>query len=210
MNYKFYGLLILFYCFWIQSQILLSTNMRTNDKIIDRIHNSEFVNRTINYLEKNNNTAKFHIALTTFLIDSTLIGTLIQSIWTNNLRLPIVYLISITLRQICQFINRLPIPDHMIWFDPGLPTIFMVYEADNDFFFSGHTVTGLAAGVELIKYDNIFAKIYGLFFIIYQIVFVLITRCHYFMDVYAAIMTYFTVKYFYESYIEKKILHISS
>ncbi len=203
MNYKRLGLLIFLYFLWIKSQTLLSSNIVSKNEIIDQIHKSELVENIIDYLEKNIHIARFHIALTTFLIDITLIIIILKSIWLNDYKFPIIYIIGIILRQICQFINQLPIPNRMIWFDPGIPTIFMVYVTENDFFFSGHTLTGISIGIELIEQNNILTKIYGIFFMIYQIIFVLITRCHYFMDVYAAIATYFMVKYFYSTYLTK-------
>jgi hypothetical protein len=199
-NYKSYGLLLISYWLWIKSQTWLATDIKTDCGIVDRIHDLDLVNRTTHYLESNRDVAIFHIAFTTFLIDITLLGIMFYSAVMNRLRFPIIYLNGILLRQICQFINRLPMPEHMVWFDPGVPTIFMVYAVANDFFFSGHTFTGIALGIELIGYNNWLMKIYGAFFIVYQMAFVLVTRAHYFMDVYAAIATYFMLRYFHDIY----------
>ena len=52
--------------------------------------------------------------------------------------LPFIGLIVIfALRQICQFYIKLEAPAGMIWFDPGLPSLFVTYGVANDFFFSG-------------------------------------------------------------------------
>jgi len=198
INYKLCGFLLMFYYFWIQSQMFLVTDILPMDKIIDRLHDSEFVTWIVAYLKENNSVAIFYIALTTFLIDVTIIWVISTTIWTNNWRFITIYFVGIVLRQICQFINKLPIPDQMIWFDPGIWTVFMVYDVTGDFFFSGHTFTAISTGLELIAYNNLLAKIYGVFFICYQIMFVIVTRSHYFMDVYAAIATYFMIRYFYE------------
>ncbi len=198
MNYKLLFITFVLYAFWIPSQTFLSTDIRTENKIIDRIHDSETFVYILNYLEENSHVARFNIALTTFLIDITIFSVMAWSILYNYPRPVVLFFIGITLRQVCQFINRLPIPDRIIWYDPGFPTLFMVYAAENDFFFSGHTLTALIFGLELFDSKYLSAKIYGIFFIIYQIFFVMVTRTHYFMDVYAATATYFMISYFYE------------
>jgi hypothetical protein len=199
MNYKLCGLLLLFYYFWLQSQLFLATDVIPNGTLVDRIHDSEIVNWITSYLENNKAMATFHLTLTTFLIDITIISVIGNSIWTHNLKVPLLFIGGIALRQVCQVINKLPAPHRMIWYDPQtIPTIFMVYETNNDLFFSGHTYTSMAMGLELFGWNNTWAKIYGIFFIVYQIAFVLVTRSHYFVDVYGAIATYFMLRYFWD------------
>lgn len=195
-NIWLYFLLFVLYFFWIQTQTWLST-VQSNNAIKDRIHDSKLVNQTIHFLTKNKNISSILIASTTFLIDSTLTILIIKSLLHNQIRYPIILLLGIILRQFCQYISTLPMPQGMIWHDPGFPTLYMVYDVKNDFFFSGHTFIAMLIGMELIEKYNFIGKIYGVFFIICQIGFVLITRSHYFIDVYAAITTYFTLQYLY-------------
>lgn len=199
MNYIICGFLLMFYYFWIWSQLMLASDTIPTGIIVDRLHDSEFVMSITTYLRENNSTARFHIGLTTFLIDASVILVGIISFYTYNWKCIIIYVGGIILRQLCQFINKLPIPSGMIWFDPGVWSLLMVYDVSGDFFFSGHTFTAMTIGFELMRYDNLIVKIYGGFFICYQISFVIVTRAHYFMDVYAAIATYFMVRYAYES-----------
>ena len=64
--------------------------------------------------------------------------------------LPFIGLIVIfALRQICQFYIKLEAPAGMIWFDPGLPSLFVTYGVANDFFFSGHTALSVYGGLLL-------------------------------------------------------------
>ena len=198
MNYILLMILMFLYFFWINTQTYLSTDMSTNCTIKDRIHDSELVYLFGSYLKNNTHVIKFHIGLTTFLLDVNIVGVMASCIWRNNFQAPLLLVAGVILRQTCQFINRLPIPTDMIWFDPGIPSLFMVYKVQNDFFFSGHTLTSLILGLELITFDSYLMKIYSVCFILYEIIFVLVTKSHYWMDVYAAIATYFMMKYFYE------------
>src|SRR5205085_701055 len=109
MNYILLALLLSLYFFWINTQIYLSTDVMAINKIVDRIHDSDFVNQTIYYLETNHHIASIHMILTTILIDITIVGVMVYSLWSDNFRAPILLLVGIILRQICQFINRLPI-----------------------------------------------------------------------------------------------------
>ena len=84
----------------------------------------------------------------------------------------------------------------MIWFDPGVPSFSVTYGVSNDFFFSGHTYISVLIGSEIAKSQSIYVKSYGIFFMLFEISFVLVTHGHYFMDVYAAITTYFMMEYF--------------
>lgn len=197
--YKLLISTLILYAFWLQSQYLLASDIIPGEnKIIDRVHNSDLIKSITDDWIQNPSKSRFHIAMSTFLIDITLCGVLIWSIFHNHPRPIFLFMTGIIIRQICQFINKLPPPDGMIWYDPGYYTLFIVYEVQYDFFFSGHTLTGLIFGFELLDSRYIILKSYGLFFMIYQIGFVLISKCHYFMDVYAAIATYFMLVYFYE------------
>lgn len=201
MNYfKRIGLLfvlLIFNSFWNYSQTFLSGDHTPSNILLDRIHDSHFVTGIINYMSNNKYFTDFNLILTTFLLDATIIIMMGLSLWRLDMRVPTMMISGIVLRQICQPIVKLPIPENMIWYDPGFPTLFMVYEVRNDFFFSGHTLTSLILGGEIIQSNNnLFIKLYGYIFIIYEIIFVIVTRSHYFMDVYAAIATYFSLKYF--------------
>jgi hypothetical protein len=202
LNYKLVCSLFIFYYFWIQSQLFLATDVIPNGTIVDRVHDLSIINQITTYLEQNQAMTMFHITLTTFLIDVTIIWVMTHSVLTHNIRSPLLFASGIVLRQFCQVINKLPIPPRMIWYDPQImPSIFMVYETSNDLFFSGHTFTSLVMGLELFSWNNIWVRIYGMFFICYQITFVLVTRSHYFMDIYGAIATYFMLKYFMLRYL---------
>jgi len=189
--------LIGLYFFWMATQKFLSTDIHTKDKIIDRIHDS-YIGTAINdFLNNHPQFAKWNIAITTFLIDANMVYIIASGFIYADFRPIYMILCGICLRQLCQFINRLPSPNNVVWFDPGFPTLFMVYAAENDFFFSGHTLISLITGVSIyLNSVSYFAKFYAVFFIVYEIGFVIVSRSHYFMDIYAAISTYFMLNYF--------------
>jgi hypothetical protein len=204
--------MITFYFFWTWTQKFISNDTKAKFKIIDRLHDSFIVKKLNALLVNNINFAKFNLVLTTLLIDFNIMYVIINSLINYNIKPLFLILTGIILRQICQFMNRLPSPENVVWFDPGFPTLLMVYDATDDFFFSGHTLTSLIAGMEIYNETiNPYIMSYAIFFIIYEISFVIISKSHYFMDVYAAISTYFMLNYLYDIYIynESTIISLS-
>jgi hypothetical protein len=126
-----------------------------------------------------------------------------EFIFNNKFEPILKLLLGVSLRQLCQYVNRLPSPDHVIWFDPGFPSLIMNYEVADDFFFSGHTLVSFIFGVELLNSLNIYVKLYALFYMFIEIIFVLVSRSHYFMDIYGSISTYYMLSYFCDIYLIK-------
>lgn len=196
MLYNF-GLLILLYIFWNKTQKFFSTDVEAKNLIIDRIHNLSFIKKINQFLRKNEVITKYNFILTSLLIDINVLY-LVYDFLANDNHKPIFILMGgLVARQLCQFINRLPIPNNLIWKDPGVPSLFVSYNVSNDFFFSGHTLISLIAGFEFVNSQYIILKLYGLFFMFYEISFVMVTYSHYFMDIYASIATYIMMNYFY-------------
>ena len=196
------------YAFWVLTQKYLSTDTSAKKNIIDRLHDSYYVSIINRYLLDNINAARFHIALTTFLIDANVVGVFAMCIFGYDTgmydRIKPIFLIltGIVLRQICQFINRLPKPKGIVWFDPGVPTFLMEYSVSDDFFFSGHTLISLITGVAIYQFNESYIwKMYAIIFSIYEIGFIIVSKAHYFMDVYAAITTFFTLNYIFDNLI---------
>jgi len=191
------------YLFWHFTQIFLehdNDDNVNNDKIVDRLHNSIILSKLHNYLLNNMYITKLLIIVTTLMIDINMIYFFLEFIINNKIK-PIVLLIGgVILRQLCQYINRLPMPKDVLWLDPGFPTLIMNYKVANDFFFSGHTLVSLIFGVELFLSNNIYVKMYSIFYMMMEILFVLASRSHYFMDVYGAVSTYFMMSYIYDNF----------
>ena len=188
-------LLIGFYIFWQWSQHFLSSDIVTKDKIVDRVHSLPIILEINEYLHNHPFVMKCNLILSSMLIDFNLVIILIMSLWRQKLKPIQILFVGLALRQLCQFINRLPMPESMVWFDPGWPSLFVTYDVANDFFFSGHTLISLIIGMEFVSYHNIPAIIYGVTVMMYEILFVIVIHGHYFMDIYAAISTYFMLCY---------------
>jgi hypothetical protein len=191
-------ILVLAFYSWHLSQEYLSASDDTNFEIIDRLHDSTFFSKINHFLWENPDHTKYHFILSSLLIDVNVMYLVYNYFRTNNLKTMLVLFTGLICRQFCQYINRLPIPANMIWFDPGFPSILVTYGIDNDFFFSGHTFVALTAGFEIFTCKNYLIKSYGIFFVLYEIFLIVSINGHYFMDIYAAVCTYFMLVYFYE------------
>ncbi len=196
------GLTIILYGFWhITQKFLEHDNDTSNNNIVDRLHNSVSLTLIHDYLLNNKDITKILIMVTSLMIDINLIYFFLDFIFNNKIK-PIVLLFAgVFLRQLCQYINRLPSPKDILWFDPGFPSIIMNYNVSNDFFFSGHTLVSLIFGMELLLSNNPFIKLYALIYMAIEVFFVLVSRAHYFIDIYGAISTYFMMNYFYNNFV---------
>ena len=189
---------VIFYQFWFITQGFLETDSYSNTTIIDRTHTFipfQYINELLN---GNIYFAKFSIMITTLMIDINIVYYFYRFLFHNEKKTILILMCGTILRQLCQYINRLPMPENMIWFDPGFPTVIMNYSVANDFFFSGHTLTALIFGIEMIKSEKWYIKCYSVVYMSCEIIFILASRAHYFMDVYAAFCTYFMINYFYD------------
>ena len=185
------------YIFWILTQRILGLEILPHDCIVDRVH--QFVEPINNYLRKNQNFMRYNFILSSFLIDINILYIVFQYLLTDDNTKTITLLFSgFVLRQICQYINKLPSPKKLIWFNPDFPSLFVTYSVENDFFFSGHTLLAFIIGFDIISNGNLILQLYGIVFIIYEICIIIFTYSHYFMDIYAAVATYFMLNYFYD------------
>jgi len=182
---------------WFNFQKSVSFFETPNDGIIDRMHDNKYVDAINNYLHKNKNVAAYSMILSSLLFDINFIIMAVDFIFYNNYKIYLMTLAIMVLRHFCQLATRLPFPKHMLWFNPGFPTIINTYETSNDFFFSGHTAFSLAWGMTLFGWNSILMKIYALLFIAIEIGFLIITKSHYFMDIYAGATTYFSLAYLF-------------
>lgn len=186
------------YIFWITTQRILGLDVISQHRVIDRMHN--FVRPINDYLRNNPHIMRYNFILSSLLIDINVSYVVLKYLLLDDDTRTITLLFSgFVLRQICQYTNRLPIPNNLIWFNPGFPSLFVTYHVENDFFFSGHTLIAFVTGLDIITNGNILFKIYGTLFILYELAVISFTFSHYFMDIYAAIATYFMLNYFYDS-----------
>ena len=87
------------------------------------------------------------------------------------------------LRQLSQATVALPIPEGVIWRDPGVPSLFVTYGVGNDFFFSGHTALAVYGAVIVALLGIPALTIAAALLSVFQVVVVIVLRAHWTMDV---------------------------
>jgi len=193
--------MVVLYFFWNYTQKYLSFEQPAINGIIDKMHDSDLFCKLNTFLSNHIMFATFNIILTTLLLDINVIYVVAVSVINDDSKPIFLIVFGVMLRQLCQYVNKLPTPQNMIWFDPHFPTFFMIYNTVNDFFFSGHTLISIITGATIYSQtSNTYVAIYAIFFIIYEILFVAASRSHYFMDIYAGISTYYMLNYFFDNY----------
>jgi len=192
------GLCFMFYC-WHLTQQAISTyknTLPTNSCIYDQTFNATtLINQ---YLNHHSLLSKILLTIITFEIDALTLFIFIYSAFSKSAKLIVGLFILMCLRQFAQLMVLLKYPAGMLWFDTHIPTLFVTYHVYNDFFFSGHTAlvvyTALSIGKIFKQYQYISILKWGL--MIFQIAGIIVLRAHYFMDIYAAIMTAIVVYQF--------------
>jgi predicted acylesterase/phospholipase RssA/ABC-type phosphate/phosphonate transport system substrate-binding protein len=172
---------------WFVTQKALSKRGFPAEGIHDKVH---FWTRKLHkYLLDNPQISRLFLITSSIGIDILGIWLCVDSIFGASFQPMIGLFILFSLRQLSQYLSALPAPDGMIWFHPGVPSIFVTYGVSNDLFFSGHTALAVFGGIHLLGYDNIFIQVLALFLIFYEVSVVLILRAHWTLDVFTGIVT---------------------
>jgi membrane-associated phospholipid phosphatase len=139
------------------------------------------------YLFENTASAKALLIISSLGVDLLGLFLLGSAIFGKTLCPFIALLVIFSLRQICQFTVALPIPENMIWFDPGFPSLFVTYGVSNDFFFSGHTAISVLGACELTRKKSRTWLLVAISLAFFEASAVILLRAHYFMDVFTAL-----------------------
>lgn len=169
--------------FWLFTQKLLGQKKAPPENGIgDLIHDlTAPANRYLHAAPRMANTL---LVSSSLIIDALGIFLIVQTLLGDSIRPLMGLIILFSLRQINQAMSSLPIPDGMIWRDPGVPSIFVTYGVSNDLFFSGHTALAVLGALELIQLGNPLFTLVGIFVIAFQVITVLLLRAHWTMDVF--------------------------
>jgi hypothetical protein len=168
----------------------LQVNPSGNNCVIDLVHDSNMINSINMFLHMNNNATIYLFIGTSLLLDLGFIYIFLQTVIYNKYKLLFIMFSGFLLRQICQMTNKLPIPDKMLWINPGFTSLVVTYDTTNDFFFSGHTFMALLVGIDVFNNYGFKCKILSCLFMFLEIGFIIVTKSHYMMDIYAAVLTY--------------------
>lgn len=200
--FKIYRILFRFLCIccilklwfvtqdYIGSHITLITQL--SGQIYDRIH--ILIHPITDFLNRSPKTANLLLIASSIWIDIFTCFILLLSLFGSTIRPLLGLLLGFSMRQICQMIILLPLPEGMIWRDPGFPSLFVSYDISNDFFFSGHTSLAMLGAIELFRSTivwpnmNKIALFIGLMFVFFEASTVIVLKAHWTMDVITAIL----------------------
>lgn len=172
---------------WFLTQHLITFRPTGTGIIGDGIHSLTW--RWNDYLHQNPRVANALLALSSFGIDCLGLFVFYQSIFGASIRPFIGLMILFILRQLCQAVSALPLPQGMIWRSPGAPSLLVTYGVSNDLFFSGHTAMAVYGATELALWGGTTWAIVGGLVALFEIMTVLVLRAHFTMDVYAGAVT---------------------
>ena len=136
---------------------------------------------------QNVNVCKLLICISSFYLDVCFVFMWIHAYIHSDFSYVTILFYGLSTRFVLQCIHRIPPPNGMIWVHPGISSLTVSYKTTHDMFFSGHVYSSLVYASLLEKYIGYFAHIGPLF----QSVVMIMTRSHYFMDIYAAFMTFY-------------------
>lgn len=168
---------------WFLSQSLIKSRPVGSGSIIDGLHvATAFWTRWLNTHPK---WADRLLILSSLGIDVLGGFVMYQSIFGPSFQPFLGVLILFALRQVCQMLCALPIPEGMIWRSPGVPSLLVTYGVANDLFFSGHTAMAVYGAIELGRWGGGTWIVVGAAVAVFEMATVIVLRAHYTMDVYA-------------------------
>jgi len=122
--------------------------------------------------------------------DAVVFILILCAIVKGSVRPVLPLLVFMILRQLMQLLVSFPVDPSAIWHYPGFPSLFVNYEVDGDFYFSGYVGIVILAALE---FKDIFHRKWLTicsFILVFFVVFTdLILRTHYSTDVYTSIIT---------------------
>jgi membrane-associated phospholipid phosphatase len=165
--------------FWTQSLI---GHRPAGNGMGDKVH--EFTRPANDYLQSHPQAANRLLIASSLVIDSLGIFLMGVSIFGKTLRPFVALLLVFGMRQLCQWLCALPPPEHMIWRDPGFPSLLVTYGVANDLFFSGHTAIAVLGAIEFYRlFPRPWALAVSVTVALFEISAVLVLRAHWTMDV---------------------------
>lgn len=136
------------------------------------------------------------LILSSMILDLGMMSLFLHYLWTANSVFFLRLCAGLALRQLCQVVCALPKPRNMLWYHPGWPSLVVSYDVHDDFFFSGHTFTAiLICDFCCMMIPGSTGMIVGGSILVIEIFALVALRAHYFMDIYAALATYFAIAY---------------
>lgn len=172
---------------WFWTQSLIGQRPFTPGTIGDYV--LEVTAPTNQFLRENPQWANALLISSSAIIDLLGIYLLASAVFGPSIRPFLGLLLLFALRQVCQGLCALPVPEGMIWRYPGFPSLLVTYGVANDLFFSGHTAIAVFGATELARRPGRWWKGLGVFVALFEAATVLVLRAHYTMDVFTGFVT---------------------
>jgi membrane-associated phospholipid phosphatase len=128
------------------------------------------------------------LILSSAFIDLLGLFILLRTAFGPTLRPFLGLLILFALRQACQGLISLPLPEGMIWHHPGFPSLLVTYGTSSDLFFSGHTAIAVFGATELARLQRRWLTAAAVLIAVFESAAVIVLRAHYTMDVLTGII----------------------
>jgi hypothetical protein len=80
-------------------------------------------------------------------------------------------------------VSVFPFPEHLVWHNPGFPSLTVPYDRTRDFFFSGHTGSLTVIIIEFYTVGYKWFTVIPFICLFYMMNMLLVTRVHYTIDV---------------------------
>lgn len=183
------GVVVLSLIGWFKTQSMIASRELKSDSIGDGIH--ELTERINAYFAANPKAANILLVVSSILIDVFGLFLIAAAIFGPSMQPFIALLILFAMRQVCQAFCALPVPERMIWRNPGFPSLLVTYGVSNDFFFSGHTAVAVLGAIVMVALCPLWVGVLAVLVALFEMAAVLILRAHYTMDVFSAVVAAF-------------------
>lgn len=171
---------------WFWTQSLLGARNVPSTGVGDALHH---LTASLNaYFAGNPGAANALLIGSSAIIDALGLFLLGSWLFGGSIRPFLGLVMLMLLRQLVEALCSLPVPQGMIWHDPGFPSVLVTYQVANDFFFSGHTAIAVFGALELSRFRRSWLTALAVLLVLLEVATVLILRAHYTMDVVTGIL----------------------
>ena len=176
---------------WFLTQKMIGARRLEDGAIYDHLH---VMTADWNaWLNRNPKPANAILVTSSFCVDAVTLFVLFYAVLGPSF-MPFWGLFGLfALRQLSQASVALPVPQGIIWRDPGVPSLFVTYGVGTDFFFSGHTALAVYGAMQLSALHIPALTVIGAVVAVLQVVAVIALRAHWTMDVLAGLFAALTV-----------------
>ena len=170
---------------WFLTQRMIGARSIAEGAIYDHLH--VITARWNAWLNQHPKPADVMLIASSFCVDAVTLFVLFYAVLGPSF-MPFWGLFGLfALRQLSQASVALPVPQGIIWRDPGAPSLFVTYGVGNDFFFSGHTALAVYGAMQLSALHIPALTVAGAVIAVLQVIAVIVLRAHWTMDVLAGL-----------------------